>query len=304
MKVGRILFLAFLVLTLVSGCSTVKWNDWKVCAAAGAVVGATAGGFAAGDAGYGIAGGGIGGALLGGLLCHLLAESDSDGDGVGDDKDQCPNTPRGVEVDEVGCPLDDDGDGVPNYLDKCPNTPRGAKVDENGCPLDSDGDGVLDYKDQCPDTPRGVAVDAVGCPLDSDGDGVPDYKDQCPGTPMGTPVDENGCPLVSKIIQQIHFDLDSARIRNDEEATLDQVAIILQQNPTQRVMIEGHTCDLGTDDYNQKLSERRAESVFKYLITRDPSLSSRLETVGMGESQLIPGATREMDRRIEFKVLQ
>lgn len=58
---------------------------------------------------------------------------DSDGDGVPDDIDLCPDTPLGVEVDEVGCPLDDDGDGVPNYLDKCPDTTPGAVVDEHGC---------------------------------------------------------------------------------------------------------------------------------------------------------------------------
>ncbi len=60
---------------------------------------------------------------------------DSDGDGVPDHLDQCPNTPRGVAVDAVGCPLDSDGDGVPDYRDDCPNTPRGLQVDERGCPF-------------------------------------------------------------------------------------------------------------------------------------------------------------------------
>jgi len=121
---------------------------------------------------------------------------DSDGDGVPDYLDKCPNTPAGVQVDATGCPLDSDGDGVPDYLDKCPNTPTGVKVDATGCPLDSDGDGVPDYLDQCPNTPPGVAVDAKGCPLDSDGDGVPDYLDKCPNTPPGTPVDATGCPMI------------------------------------------------------------------------------------------------------------
>lgn len=58
---------------------------------------------------------------------------DSDGDGVPDDIDECPDTPSGVAVDEVGCPLDSDGDGVPDYLDKCPDTPEGALVDDEGC---------------------------------------------------------------------------------------------------------------------------------------------------------------------------
>ena len=61
---------------------------------------------------------------------------DSDGDGVIDDKDQCPDTPHGVAVNEVGCPLDSDGDGVTDDKDQCPNTPQGAKVDSDGCMLE------------------------------------------------------------------------------------------------------------------------------------------------------------------------
>jgi OOP family OmpA-OmpF porin len=60
---------------------------------------------------------------------------DSDDDGVNDDKDKCPNTPKGVAVDANGCPLDSDGDGVFDYLDKCPDTPAGMQVDNTGCPL-------------------------------------------------------------------------------------------------------------------------------------------------------------------------
>lgn len=62
-------------------------------------------------------------------------------------------------------PSDSDGDGVVDSLDQCPNTPQGVKVDEKGCPLDSDGDGVFDYLDKCPGTPKGVMVDNTGCPL-------------------------------------------------------------------------------------------------------------------------------------------
>ena len=65
------------------------------------------------------------------------APKDTDGDGVLDSVDQCPNTPKGVQVDTRGCPLDSDGDGVPDYLDKCPNTTRGLKVDATGCVRDA-----------------------------------------------------------------------------------------------------------------------------------------------------------------------
>ncbi|MFP3870965.1 MAG: thrombospondin type 3 repeat-containing protein, partial [Syntrophobacteria bacterium] len=76
------------------------------------------------------------------VLCTVT--KDSDGDGVYDDVDVCPGTPKGVTVDEKGCPLDSDGDGVPDYQDRCPGTPAGVVVDSYGCPLDSDGDGVYD----------------------------------------------------------------------------------------------------------------------------------------------------------------
>ena len=126
---------------------------------------------------------------------------DKDKDGVWDKIDMCPNTPRGVAVDSVGCPLDEDHDGVPDYLDRCPGTPAAAIgfVDSVGCPLDTDGDGVPDYLDQCPNTPVEAygLIDSVGCPLDTDGDGVPDYLDECPGTPEAAygKIDAKGCPI-------------------------------------------------------------------------------------------------------------
>ncbi|NGY03471.1 OmpA family protein [Solimonas terrae] len=123
---------------------------------------------------------------------------DSDGDGVPDRLDKCPNTPAGVTVYSNGCPVDVDGDGVPDYLDKCPNTPPGVQVDVSGCPLDSDGDGVPDYLDKCPGTPKGIKVSADGCSTaDSDGDGIPDDLDKCPNTPAGVTVGPDGCPLDS-----------------------------------------------------------------------------------------------------------
>jgi OOP family OmpA-OmpF porin len=74
------------------------------------------------------------GDAMAGFVQEALLERDSDGDGVGDSKDKCPGTPKGVKVDAVGCPIDTDGDGVPDYLDKCPDTPKGLPVDEAGCP--------------------------------------------------------------------------------------------------------------------------------------------------------------------------
>jgi len=69
------------------------------------------------------------------FVADVFLWPDADGDGVPDHLDKCPDTPRGVEVDAVGCPIDSDGDGVPDYLDKCPGTPRGVPVDDTGCPI-------------------------------------------------------------------------------------------------------------------------------------------------------------------------
>jgi len=130
----------------------------------------------------------------GGLSLIFGGQKDTDKDGVKDNKDQCPDTPLGAIVDEVGCPIDSDKDGVPDGIDQCADTPRGCTVDARGCPSDSDKDGLCDGLDQCPDTPAGAPVDEKGCPKDSDGDGVADYLDQCPNTPAGIGVDEKGCP--------------------------------------------------------------------------------------------------------------
>lgn len=111
-------------------------------------------------------------------------EKDSDGDGVFDKTDKCPNTPANVQVDVNGCPLDTDKDGIADYEDQCP-TVAGLK-EFKGCPkpdVDSDGDKVLDKNDKCPNTPAGVQVDVNGCPIDTDKDGVADYEDECPNVP-------------------------------------------------------------------------------------------------------------------------
>ena len=137
---------------------------------------------------------------LGFSICWGSNRRDKDKDGVWDKIDMCPETPRGVAVDSVGCPLDEDHDGVPDYLDHCLGTPAASigYVDSVGCSLDTDGDGVEDYKDKCPNTPKEAygKVDSLGCPMDTDGDGVPDYLDECPGTPAAAygMIDAKGCP--------------------------------------------------------------------------------------------------------------
>jgi outer membrane protein OmpA-like peptidoglycan-associated protein len=120
--------------------------------------------------------------------------SDSDGDGVSDGVDRCANTPPGASVNASGCTQDSDGDNIPDGLDRCPDTDAGVLVDPNGCPKDSDEDSIPDGLDRCSETPRGATVDALGCPGDEDGDGVLDGLDRCPRTPTGAPINSSGCP--------------------------------------------------------------------------------------------------------------
>jgi outer membrane protein OmpA-like peptidoglycan-associated protein len=120
--------------------------------------------------------------------------ADSDHDGILNNRDRCPNTPEGAQVDGSGCPADSDSDGVANGVDRCPNTAVGATVDASGCPRDTDNDNIPDGVDKCPDTPEGVLVDANGCPKDSDGDSIADGLDRCSDTPKGATVDALGCP--------------------------------------------------------------------------------------------------------------
>ena len=130
-------------------------------------------------------------------LSYMLGSKpipDSDGDGVLENRDRCPDTPSGAQVDGTGCPSDSDADGVPDGVDRCANTPPGASVNASGCTQDSDGDNIADGLDRCPDTEAGVLVDPNGCPKDSDGDAIPDGLDRCSETPRGATVDALGCP--------------------------------------------------------------------------------------------------------------
>lgn len=116
------------------------------------------------------------------------------------------------------------------------------------------------------------------------------------------------------VLRGINFDFDKYNIKNEFKPVLDEAASVLKSRPDiVEVMIEGHTDAMGTDAYNQKLSEKRAESVKKYLISKGLS-PMQLKTVGFGESKPIaPNKLangkdnpegRAMNRRVEFEVIQ
>ena len=245
---------------------------------------------------------------------------DSDGDGVCDGVDMCPGTASGVKVDEKGCAMDSDGDGVPDGVDQCANTPAGCQVDANGCPVDSDRDGICDGLDQCANTPSGARVDEKGCPTDSDGDGVSDGIDVCPNTPTGARVDAAGCPIEISVQEQelldkgmitarnIYFDTAKSTLKPESEQTLRELCTILQQWPTLKIEVGGHTDSQGGDAYNQKLSEERAAAVREWDRANCPGLmQDNFSSAGYGEKQPVASngtaKGRAQNRRVEFKVL-
>jgi len=210
---------------------------------------------------------------------------DTDGDGIPDAKDRCPEEAGSADL--QGCP-DADGDGIADADDACPN--EAGSVEMNGCP-DTDGDGVADNTDRCPEV-AGEAANG-GCPwADSDGDGVPDKDDKCPDVAGVTA--NNGCAaeptdlinFINNSDNRILFSVNSSKLDKIDEGILNKLKELLGQYPDTSITIEGHASSDGSEAFNQKLSEKRANSVKSYLVTNGIA-EDRLLTIGYGESKPI-----------------
>jgi OOP family OmpA-OmpF porin len=246
---------------------------------------------------------------------------DMDGDGILDNVDKCPRDPEDKDgfQDEDGCPdPDNDADGIPDTADKCPNEPedRDGFEDEDGCPdPDNDKDGILDAADKCPNEPedRDGFEDEDGCPdPDNDKDGILDAADKCPNE-FGVPPD--GCPKKYNLVvvteqkielkQTVFFDTNRATIKPMSFALLNDVGQAMKDNPKIVVEIQGHTDSVGDDNFNLKLSQKRAESVRTYLIKKGIT-SERMVAKGYGENVPIAdnrtAAGRAQNRRVEFVI--
>lgn len=168
-------------------------------------------------------------------------------------------------------------------------------------PVDSDGDGVADDLDKCPDTPAGTAVDADGCPL-------PAPAPECKTPEPGQPITLEGCAAGDKIVLRgVNFEFDRAQLTANAKTILDGVAEALNSAPNVRVEVGGHTDGKGADEYNQKLSDRRAASVLQYLIGKGID-AGRMESRGYGESEPVADNEtdegRELNRRVELKIIE
>jgi uncharacterized repeat protein (TIGR01451 family) len=247
-----------------------------------------------------------------------VPDPDNDRDGVLDASDSCPLDPETANgfQDDDGCPddPDTDGDGVADRLDQCPTDPedRDGVKDEDGCPEDNDADGLLDAVDNCPDLAG--PPENRGCPdRDRDGDTVVDRLDNCPDEPGTVP--NRGCKEKQlavldngriEILDIVYFKTNKAVIQPRSFPLLDSVANIIKNHPElPTITIEGHTDDRGNDAYNLDLSQRRAESVRRYLIAKGID-GGRLVAKGYGESRPIKpndsNANRSANRRVEFKI--
>ncbi|MDH3998567.1 MAG: OmpA family protein [Desulfuromonadales bacterium] len=176
---------------------------------------------------------------------------------------------------------------------------------------DSDGDGVLNAQDRCPETAPGVRVTSSGCPSDTDMDGVLDFQDACIDTPQGATVDQQGCEEaveeVASLTLNILFGFDKAQVTPFHYGELSKAADFIGRFPNNRVVVEGHTDNVGDAAYNRKLSQQRAENVLKVLIEKYRIDADRISAIGFGPDQPVASNANEpgqsKNRRVEISIL-
>jgi OOP family OmpA-OmpF porin len=152
--------------------------------------------------------------------------------------------------------------------------------------------------------PAAAAVNQ--CTPDTDGDGVNDCLDKCPGTMQGLKVDETGCAVPQVfVLKGVSFDFDSTRLGVNAQTILEDAVKTMLGQPSMKVEIAGHTDNYGSDEYNQSLSQRRADSVKDHLISKGVN-ADNLRSAGYGESQPVASNDndfgREQNRRVEFRI--
>lgn len=213
---------------------------------------------------------------------------------------------------------DSDDDGVADIHDKCADTATGYKVDTDGCKviIDSDNDSITDDVDKCPDTEANTNIDEVGCPIavpapvDNDGDGVDDASDHCLNTAPESKVDETGCTVFKGIEYNLNVQFKNAsdQIDNTSLQSIDEVGEIMSKRPDLTITLYGYTDSSGSNAWNQRLSEKRAQSIKNTIVQRHHIAEDRIAVVGKGEADPIADNStaegREINRRVAAKIKQ
>ena len=141
---------------------------------------------------------------------------------------------------------------------------------------------------------------------DDDRDGVPNSRDKCPNTPAGAKVDSDGCECGDVVLRGVTFVTDSSEITPQGQLVLDSLVAGLQRRAGTKLEIRGHTDSVGSDAYNLALSQRRADSVKAYLVSKGLNAAD-LSTIGLGEMQHIAtndtAEGREQNRRVTLQAL-
>lgn len=264
---------------------------------------------------------------------------DNDGDRISDKKDKCPLQAEDFNgyQDDDGCPdgkTDGDKDGVSDFQDKCPSEPEDADgfQDLDGCPdKDNDIDGILDQVDRCPNAAEVINgfEDTDGCPdqkaaepiiIERVVEKIVERRDTVVQVKKDTVTQvqiQKDTVRVEKVIEiekkavivlhGVNFATGSAELTPESFAKLDEVANTLKKSPDIILEISGHTDDRGSAKKNQKLSQERAESVVRYLISQGAP-AAQLKSKGYGPSKPVASnktaAGREKNRRIEMLRLQ
>lgn len=257
---------------------------------------------------------GIGGSLE---ITRRFEQVDTDRDGLPDVRETELGTDAGID--------DTDRDGILDGVEVRTRTnPLSRDSDSDGLEdgtEDVDRDGIVDAAETDPrrgDTDRDGVPDADerydarmnprGLNRDRDGDGVDDEDDACPGSPRGAEVGQNGCAILAATFEMrgIEFRPGSARIAPESEPVLQRLLEILDDNPTVRIEITGHTDNQGNRRRNIRLSEQRADAVRRWLV-RAGVRRNRIETAGRGpDNPVADNDTEEgraRNRRIEIRRL-
>ena len=145
---------------------------------------------------------------------------------------------------------------------------------------------------------------------DSDKDGVLDNKDNCSNTPMTDKVDQNGCTIFNdekvRMNLLVNFDNNSSIVNPEYLDEIKDVAEFLTLYPHTSLIIEGHTSKSGSRGYNQRISQKRAQSIVNVLVNKFSIQPSRLVAMGYGEDRLINtednAAAHKQNRRITAEV--